>query len=81
MAFHLDSEKIQRPPPGSFEANILRTIEVPYQRIDVSGDQYPLSRPLEAATVPVFVFDWEKMGAISLPATVEAAGSGEPKKK
>jgi hypothetical protein len=54
--------------PGSFEANILRTFEVPYQPIDVSGGQYPPPRPLEATAVPAFTIDWEQVGAISFPA-------------
>jgi hypothetical protein len=42
MNFILDKTKIQWPPPGSFEANILRSITVPFQEIVISGGQYPL---------------------------------------
>src|SRR5947209_18382252 len=61
MAFHLDLGKIQWPPPGSFEANILRTIEVPYQTIDISGGQYPPPHPLEGITVPAFRINWQQV--------------------
>jgi hypothetical protein len=42
MDFLLDKTKIQAPAPGTFEANILRSITVPYQEIVTSGGQYPL---------------------------------------
>jgi len=72
MAFHLDAGRLQWPPPGSFEANILRTLEVPYQAIDVSGGQFPPPRPPEATAMPVFTINWKHVGAISLPATKKA---------
>jgi hypothetical protein len=71
MPFHLDTEKIQWPPPGSFEANILRTIEVPYQPIAISRDQYHLVR-LSAISLPPFKIDWKQGAAIGFPATEEA---------
>jgi hypothetical protein len=71
MSFHLDVDKIQWPPPGSFEANILRTIEVPYQSIDISRDQYCLFR-LPALSLPPFKIDWNQGATIGLPATEEA---------
>jgi hypothetical protein len=42
MNFFLDPTKLQGPAPGTFEANILRNITVPYQEIVTSGGQYPL---------------------------------------
>jgi hypothetical protein len=42
MNFLLDTTKLQGPAPGTFEANILRSITVPYQDIVTSGGQYPL---------------------------------------
>jgi len=42
MKFVFDKSKIQGPAPGTFEANILRSITVPFQEIDTSGGQYPL---------------------------------------
>jgi hypothetical protein len=51
MDFVLDKTKIQAPAPGTFEANILRNITVPYQEIDTSGGQYPLpGHPLAGAS-------------------------------
>jgi hypothetical protein len=41
MDFLLEKSKIQGPAPGTFEANILRSITVPYQEIVTSGGQYP----------------------------------------
>jgi hypothetical protein len=45
MEFRLDFEKIQWPPLGSFEANILCSITVPFQEIVISGGQHPLPSP------------------------------------
>lgn len=42
MDFFLDKTKLQGPAPGTFEANILRTLTVPFQEIVTSGGQYPL---------------------------------------
>ncbi len=42
MDFHLDITKLYGPAPGSFEANILRSIAVPFQEMVTSGGQYPL---------------------------------------
>jgi hypothetical protein len=72
MAFHLDAAKIQGPLPGSFEANILRTIAVPYQTIDVSGGQYPPPRPPAGITLPAFTANWRQVEAIVLTATEDA---------
>jgi hypothetical protein len=70
VAFRLDVTNLQWPPPGSFEANILRTIDVPYQRIDTSGGQYPPPQAAERTDLPAFTIDWEQVGpiTISLPA-------------
>ena len=61
MNFILDFENLEWPPPGSFEANILKSITVPFQEIDNSGGQYPPKphdppRPLKG---PMFVIDLE----------------------
>ena len=45
MDFLLDNKKFQWPAPGTFEANILRSITVPFQEIVTSGGQYPLPAP------------------------------------
>jgi len=50
MDFLLDKSKICRTAPGTFEANILRSIAVPYQEIVTSGGQYPLpTHPIASA--------------------------------
>jgi hypothetical protein len=69
MVFQLDMRRIQWPPPGSFEANILRTIEVPYQATNVSGRRCPPARPLDAAAVPGFKIVWKQGSVLRLPAT------------
>lgn len=58
MDFQLDPKKIRGPAPGSFEANILRSITVPFQEIVTSGGQYPLpshpvSRPSHGPTIVI----------------------------
>jgi hypothetical protein len=67
MAIQLDTARIQWPPPGSFEANILRTIAVPYQPTNVSGRECPADHPLEEAALPVLKNVWRHVGVISLP--------------
>ena len=61
MNIDLDLSNLEWPPPGSFEANILKSITVPFQEIDNSGDQcppppHPRPRPLKG---PMFVIKLE----------------------
>ena len=61
MNIILDFENLEWPPPGSFEANILKSITVPFQEIDNSGGEYPPKpnappRPLKG---PMFVINLE----------------------
>jgi hypothetical protein len=67
MVFVFDKTKIQAPAPGSFEANILRSITVPFQEIVTSGGQYPLpAQPLPSPPPgPVIVIKLE--GLTELP--------------
>jgi hypothetical protein len=66
MDLLLDKSKIQGPAPGTFEANILRSITVPYQEIVTSGGQYPLpAHPVSPPpSGPVIVIKLEGLSAL-----------------
>ena len=74
MDFLLDNTKLRGPAPGTFEANILRSITVPYQEIVTSGGQYPLpAHPISPPpSGPVIVIKLE--GLSGLPSFAKALG-------
>lgn len=70
MNFLLDKTKLQGPPPGTFEANILRSITVPYQEIITSGGQYPgpaqpISRPSHGPEIVIHLEDLSAVPSFS----------------
>jgi hypothetical protein len=75
MAFLLDKTKLQGPAPGTFAANILRSITVPYQEIVTSGGQYPLpAQPIaRPAHGPAIVIKLE--GLSKLPSLAKGVGT------
>ncbi len=71
MNFKLDPAKMQWPPPGSFQAGILKSIEVPFQKIDISGGQYPPPPPPDPADLPPLTLDWTRLGSFRISFTEE----------
>jgi hypothetical protein len=74
MDFVLDKTKIQGPAPGTFEANILRTITVPYQEIDTSGGQYPLPANPMVGPIPGPAIVIKLEGLSKLPSLAKGLG-------
>jgi hypothetical protein len=74
MVFFLDKKKIQAPAPGTFEANILRSITVPFQEIVTSGGQYPLPAEPMPSTSPGLVIVIKLEGLTELPSFVKGLG-------
>ena len=74
MDIFLDKTKIQGPAPGTFEANILRNITVPYQEIDTSGGQYPLPAHPMAGPIPGLTIAIKLEGLTRLPSLEKGLG-------